>query len=62
MGLKVYLGLEELGSDKKAKQALEEAMVEAWNEISEDLIKRLLKSMLNRVKPVIKTKGWHTKY
>ena len=39
-----------------------EAVVKAWNEVSGDLVKKLIESMPNRCKAVLRAKGGPTKY
>lgn len=41
---------------------LRAAVAEAWNAITDEDIRELVKSMPARCKAVIEAKGWHTKY
>ena len=46
----------------RSKQELIEAIQEEWRKITIETCQRLILSMSNRVKAVIKAKGGHTKY
>ena len=50
------------GGDEKVREALWEALEEAWELIDHELMKGLIDSMERRVKECIKAKGWYTKY
>jgi hypothetical protein len=52
----------EVTSKEDIREALRNALREAWDLIPEPFFNSLIKSMENRVKAVIKAKGWHTKY
>ena len=39
-----------------------EALQEAWAHINDEFLEKLVKSMEDRIKAVIKADGWHTKY
>ena len=54
--------LETIGTGEDAKEALEKALVEAWEELDPDLFESCLESMERRRDAVIAAKGWHTKY
>jgi hypothetical protein len=36
--------------------------IDKWNRQGEELLNRLIDTMVNRVKAVIEAKGWYTKY
>jgi hypothetical protein len=51
------------GSDIHASYPrLRTAVCEAWNSITEEDIKYLIKSIHDRCQAVINAEGWHTKY
>ena len=39
-----------------------EALQEAWAALNDEFLDRLVDSMEDRIKAVIKADGWHTKY
>lgn len=41
---------------------LKAAIVEAWNSITDEKVKDLIRTMHERCQAVIKAGGWHTKY
>ena len=50
------------GTSEKDLEALENALIEAWEALPDSLFESLVKSMPRRVKACYKAKGWHTKY
>jgi transposase len=60
--LELYPDLKDLGTGEEAKEALERALIEAWDLIDETIIESCLESMCRRRDAVIAAKGWHTKY
>jgi len=50
------------GKLEKDLEALENALIEAWDALPDSLFESLVKSMPKRVKACYKAKGWHTKY
>ena len=58
-----YPELETLTGDKDIiKERMVEALQEAWDHLNDDFLDRLVESMKDRIKAVIKADGWHTKY
>ncbi|RFU23623.1 hypothetical protein B7463_g12716, partial [Scytalidium lignicola] len=53
--------LKELESGEAAKKALEDALVEAWNLLDDEIIGACLECVCNRRDAVIAAKGWHAK-
>jgi hypothetical protein len=51
-----------MGKSEEAIEALERALVEAWDTLPSSLFEQVADSMPYRVAAVIKAKGWHTKY
>ncbi|KIM96276.1 hypothetical protein OIDMADRAFT_20718 [Oidiodendron maius Zn] len=51
-----------MGAGEEALKALENALVEAWNDLPDRLFEQCADSMPYRVQAVIDAKGWHTKY
>ena len=51
-----------MGSGEEAKEALERALIEAWDLVDETIIEACLESLCRRRDAVIAAKGWHTKY
>ena len=49
-------------SNVTSQDTLWEQIQAAWQEISLDTLKKLVMSMPDRMKAVIKAKGYHTKY
>lgn len=60
--LKKHPEIENMGNEEKAYQALEQALIEAWDLIPDEIFLDCLKSMENRKETIIAVKGWHTKY
>jgi hypothetical protein len=60
--LKNHPEIEAIGTSEEALKALEDALIEAWNDLPDRLFKQCVDSMLYRVQAVIDAKGWHTKY
>jgi len=60
--LELHPELNNMGKGEDAIEALEQALIEAWEAIPSSLFEQLADSMPNRVAAVIKAKGWHTKY
>ena len=54
--------IETMGAGEQALKALENALIEAWNDPPSSLFEQCADSMPYRVKVVIDAKGWHTKY
>ena len=50
------------GKSEEDIQALEKALIEAWEALPDSLFRALSRSMEKRVKACYKAKGWHTKY
>ena len=44
------------------KEELINAIRDEWNNLSQEYLRTLISSMPNRVKSIIRVKGWHTKY
>jgi hypothetical protein len=51
-----------MGTGEEALKALEDALIEAWNDLPDGLFEQCADSMPYRVQAVIDAKGWHTKY
>ena len=47
---------------EKIKEALDKALIEAWNLIEADILESLMMSMSKWIKAVIASEGWYTKY
>jgi transposase len=60
--LKNYPEIETMGKGENAQEALEKALIEAWNDLPDSLFVACANSMPSRVKACIEAKGWHTKY
>jgi hypothetical protein len=60
--LQMHPELSEVRGEEDIREALGNALKEAWDAIPESFFNSLIESMENRVKAVIKAKGWHTKY
>lgn len=60
--LKHHPELNNMGKSNEAQQALEEALIEAWEALPDSLFLACADSMPDRVKAVIQANGWHTKY
>jgi transposase len=60
--LERYPELETMGAGEEAIQALENALVDCWNLIPDQLFEQIADSMPYRVAAVINVKRWHTKY
>jgi hypothetical protein len=50
------------GGKEVVAEALGKALQEAWRALPKELFDSLIKSMEERVKACIRSKGWHTKY
>ena len=50
------------GGDEKVREVLSEALEEAWARLDRELMDTLIRSMESRVKAVIESEGWYTKY
>jgi hypothetical protein len=51
-----------MGYGTAAREALEDALIEAWEAIDCGITESCLRSMCRRRDTVLKAKGWHTKY
>jgi transposase len=60
--LKNHPEIEAMGTGEEALKALEDALIEAWNDLPDGLFEQCADSMPYRVQAVIDAKGWHTKY
>jgi len=60
--LELFPELVDMGSGAGAIEALERALIEAWDSIDDTIIESCLESMCRRRDAVIAAKGWHTKY
>jgi transposase len=60
--LKNHPEIETMGTGEEAREALEKALIEAWNDLPNCLFEQCADSMPYRVQAVIDAKGWHTKY
>ena len=60
--LELYPELEDRGYGGGAREALENALIEAWDALDCGIIESCLRSMCRRRDAVLKAKGWHTKY
>ena len=60
--LEMYPELEGMGKGEEAIRALENALIEAWEALPDQLFEQVADSMPYRVAAVVKAKGWHTKY
>jgi transposase len=60
--LELHPELELMGGGEEVKEALENALIEAWEAIDVSIIETCLNSMCRRRDAVLKAKGWHTKY
>jgi hypothetical protein len=60
--LKLHPELEHIGSGDEAKDALENALIEAWEAIDDSIIESCLERMPRRRDAVLKAKGCYTKY
>jgi hypothetical protein len=47
---------------EEAIKALENALIDCWDELPNSLFEQVTDSMPYRVAAVIKAKGWHTNY
>ena len=55
--IELYLELKELGAGEEAKEALERALIEAWDYINSTIIEACLESIYRRRDEVIIAKG-----
>jgi hypothetical protein len=62
MVFEMHPELTNVAGDEPAREALGNALREAWDAIPQEFFDRLIETMENRVKAVIKADGWHTKY
>ena len=60
--LKLHPELEHQGKSEEAINNLIEAAKESWDRIGARLLRKLVRSMPERLEAVIKAKGWQTKY
>jgi hypothetical protein len=60
--LEMHPELEGMGKGEQAIEALEKALIEAWDALPDQLFEQVADSMPYRVAAVVKAKGWHTKY
>ncbi len=60
--LQLHSELEDEGKGEKNLWVLEQALIEAWEAIPDQIFIECVKSMSKRMKAVLKAKGWHTKY
>jgi hypothetical protein len=60
--LEIHPELEGMGKGEQAIEALEKALIEAWDALPDQLFEQVADSMPYRVAAVVKAKGWHTKY
>lgn len=60
--LKLHPELTTMGNGEAAIQALERALIEAWQAVPSYIFEHLIASMPERVAACIKAKGWHTRY
>ena len=51
-----------MGALKAAYKAFPQAIVKKWEDIDQELIDHLIRSMDTRVNEVLAAKGWHTRY
>ena len=58
----MYLELEGMGKGEEAIRALENALIEAWEALPNQLFEQVADSILYQVAAVVKAKGWYTKY
>jgi len=54
--------IETITGEDKIREALEEALVQAWELIDQQIFDGVLGSMQKRCQAVINADGWHTKY
>ena len=54
--------LEEKGKREDVKQAMLNALSEAWDTLKDTFFTALIESMQRRVKAVVDAEGWYTKY
>lgn len=59
---KLYPELEHANDTEETKQRLIQAAQEAWQNIDMQILQNLSITMPNRVKAVLKSRGWYTKY
>ena len=50
------------GGDDAVREALFEALFKAWESLEDDYLHDLVWSMEKRVKAIIRSEGWYTKY
>ena len=50
------------GSPAKVRSILKERLQMIWWDISEEVLNKLIESMLMRIEAVLKAKGWYTEY
>jgi hypothetical protein len=60
--IELHPELSALGKGEEAIQALQRALIEAWEALPDSLFMACLESMPRRVQAVIEADGWHTKY
>ncbi|TFB01974.1 hypothetical protein CCMA1212_006059 [Trichoderma ghanense] len=57
-----YPELQEMPQTAAAFDLLEKAAVEAWEEIRDEVLENLVRTMPHRIEAVIRARGWYTKY
>ncbi len=50
------------GSGKAVRKELQDWLNKIWWDIGEDVLNKLIDSMLMRIEAVLKAKGWYTEY
>ena len=54
--------LSDMPKNAASYEALVRAAIVVWDEFEEDLLNKLMESMVRRLKAVIGASGWYTKY
>lgn len=54
--------LKGMGASQESYRLFQQAIIEEWNAIDQEVIDNLIRSMDNRVNHVLAAKGWHTRY
>jgi len=60
--MKQYPHLATLPKNDAAKEELIRAAICVWEEIPEEVLNKLIDSIIRRLEAVIKAGGWYTKY
>jgi len=60
--LRLHPELNNMGKGEQDLQALEQALIEAWQAIPDKIFQSCIDSMPDRVAALIAAEGWHTKY